>query len=88
LAAGIFSVVMDARYSREQVDKFCDALKLFKLGYSWGGPISLVVPYHMRHHRQLQSHHLKSDNVVRFCIGLESVEDLKQDIAQALLQMT
>ena len=88
LAAGIFSVVMDARYSREQVDKFCDALKLFKLGYSWGGPISLVVPYHMRHHRQLQSQHLKSDSVVRFCIGLESVEDLKQDIAQALLQMT
>jgi cystathionine beta-lyase/cystathionine gamma-synthase len=30
---------------------------------------------------------LKSDHVVRFCIGLESVEDLKQDIAQALLQM-
>jgi cystathionine beta-lyase len=87
LAAGIFSVVMDARYSREQVDHFCDVLKLFKLGYSWGGPISLVVPYHMRHHRQLQSQHLKSDSVVRFCIGLESVEDLKQDIAQALLQI-
>jgi len=87
LAAGIFSVVMDARYSREQVDHFCDALKLFKLGYSWGGPISLVVPYHMRHHRQLKALHLKSDSVVRFCIGLESVEDLKQDIAQALLQI-
>jgi cystathionine beta-lyase len=88
LAAGIFSVVMDARYSREQVDHFCDALKVFKLGYSWGGPISLVVPYHMRHQRQLKAPHLKSDHVVRFCIGLESVEDLKQDIAQALLQMT
>jgi cystathionine beta-lyase len=87
LAAGIFSVVIDTRYSREQVDNFCDALKLFKLGYSWGGPISLVVPYHMRHHRQLKAQHLKSDSVVRFCIGLESVEDLKQDIAQALLQM-
>jgi cystathionine beta-lyase len=87
LAAGIFSVVMDARYHRGQVDNFCDALKLFKLGYSWGGPISLVVPYHMRHHRQLPSPHLTSDSVVRFCIGLECVDDLKQDIAQALLTL-
>lgn len=88
LAAGIFSVVVDQRYTREQVDHFCDALKLFKLGYSWGGPISLVVPYQMRHQRALNTEHLKSDHLVRFCIGLESVEDLKQDIAQAMLQMT
>ena len=87
LAAGIFSVVMDARYTRAQVDRFCDALTFFKLGYSWGGPISLVVPYQMGHHRALNTQHLKSDSLVRFCIGLESVEDLKQDIAQALLQM-
>ena len=38
-------MVFDGRYSPAQVDAFCDALKLFKLGYSWGGPISLVVPY-------------------------------------------
>jgi cystathionine beta-lyase len=44
-AAGLFSVIIDACYGQEQVDAFCDALKLFKLGYSWGGPISLVVPY-------------------------------------------
>ena len=43
----LFSVMIDARYSQAQVDAFCDALRLFKLGYSWGGPISLVVPYHL-----------------------------------------
>jgi hypothetical protein len=47
LAAGLFSVVFDERYSTAQVDAFCDALKLFKLGYSWGGPVSLVVPYNI-----------------------------------------
>ena len=26
-------------------DAFVDALQLFKLGYSWAGPVSLVVPY-------------------------------------------
>jgi cystathionine beta-lyase/cystathionine gamma-synthase len=44
-AAGLFSVMFDARYSAAQVDAFVDALRLFKLGYSWAGPVSLVVPY-------------------------------------------
>ncbi|MCM2252543.1 MAG: PLP-dependent transferase, partial [Ramlibacter sp.] len=44
-AAGLFSLVFDPRFSVAKVDAFCDALKLFKLGYSWGGPVSLVVPY-------------------------------------------
>jgi hypothetical protein len=25
--------------------RFVDALRLFKIGYSWGGPVSLAVPY-------------------------------------------
>ena len=28
-----------------QVDAFVDALRLFRIGYSWAGPVSLVVPY-------------------------------------------
>lgn len=84
LAAGIFSVVLDARFSVTQVDAFCDALKLFKIGYSWGGPISLVVPYNLNASRTLKTTHLKPGQVVRFCIGLESVDDLIQDLAQAL----
>jgi cysteine-S-conjugate beta-lyase len=83
-AAGIFSVVVHARYSHAQVDAFCDALQLFKLGYSWGGPISLAMPYDMAHNRQCSAPHLKPGCVVRFCVGLEGVSDLQQDIAQAL----
>jgi cystathionine beta-lyase len=84
LAAGIFSVVVDARYGTQQVDAFCDALQLFKIGYSWGGPMSLVVPYHLSAARQLATPHLQTGRVVRFCIGLEDVQDLQQDLAQAL----
>ena len=40
MAAGLFSVLLDARYSCAQVDAFCDHLNLFKIGYSWGGPVS------------------------------------------------
>ena len=83
-AAGLFSVVIDARHRQDQVDAFCDALKLFKIGYSWGGPISLVVPYDLPSMRKSATSHLPVGTVVRFSIGLEAVEDLRADLAQAL----
>ncbi len=86
LAAGIFSVVMDARFPAHAVDAFCDSLKLFKIGYSWGGPMSLVMPYNMASSRQRSTEHIQRGRVVRFCIGLEDVNDLQNDILQALQQ--
>ncbi len=86
LAAGIFSVVMDARFPAHAADAFCDSLKLFKLGYSWGGPMSLVMPYSMVSSRKRSTEHLQRGRVVRFCIGLEDVNDLQNDILQALQQ--
>ncbi len=83
-SAGLFSVMIDPRYSSAQVDAFCDALKLFKLGYSWGGPVSLVVPYELATMRQRWPAHLARGTLVRFSMGLEAVADLQQDIAQAL----
>jgi cystathionine beta-lyase len=83
-AAGIFSVVVDARFSTAQVDTFCDALRIFKIGYSWGGPMSLVVPYQKQNIRTLPAPHLTSGTVVRFCIGFEDVADLQEDIKQAI----
>ncbi|SCK57781.1 cystathionine beta-lyase [Variovorax sp. HW608] len=85
LAAGLFSVVLDARYGTEQVDRFCDSLSLFKLGYSWGGPISLVVPYDiglMRDPSVAPWPH--KGTLVRFSVGLEDVDDLRADLEQAL----
>ena len=84
LAAGIFSVVFDARYTQAQVDAFCDALTLFRIAYSWGGPVSLVVPYNLSSIRHLPRPHLAPGRLVRLCIGLEDVRDLQQDIAHAL----
>ena len=86
-AAGLLSVVIDSRFDQDQVDAFCDALKLFRLGYSWGGPISLVVPYDVAAMRQAWPDRIAKGTVVRFAIGLEAVEDLQADIAQALLAL-
>jgi len=85
-AGGLVSVVFDgARYSPEQVDAFVDALKLFKIGYSWGGPMSLVVPYGLRGMRQFGELAGQTDGtLVRLAIGLEEVGDLLADLEQAL----
>ena len=84
LSAGIFSIIFDARYRAEQVDAFCDALRLFKIGYSWGGPISLVVPYQLEAMRSRPAPQLRPGHLVRFSVGLEAVADLQCDLQQAL----
>ena len=84
-AAGLFSIMLDPKYSKEQIDAFCDALKFFKLGFSWGGPVSLVVPYDVKSIRGgTRPDALKSGHLVRFSIGLEAVEDLQADLVQAM----
>jgi cystathionine beta-lyase len=85
-AAGLFSVVFDERYSQAQVDRFCDALRLFKLGYSWGGPVSLVVPYDMSLIRVPQAW-IHKGVLVRFSVGFEDAQDLRDDLEQALREM-
>ncbi|HEX5697415.1 MAG TPA: PLP-dependent transferase [Rhodoferax sp.] len=85
-AAGLFSVIFKPVYSQARVDAFCDALQLFKIGYSWGGPMSLVMPYQLESMRTGWPAHLQRGTLVRFSVGLESVADLRHDLQQALLQ--
>jgi cysteine-S-conjugate beta-lyase len=88
-AAGLFSVVFKAHYTQAQVDAFCDALQLFKLGYSWGGHLSLVVPYDTQAMRAKATKPWPREDwqrgcLVRFSIGLEAVADLQADLERAL----
>ena len=80
-AAGLFSVIFDERFSRAQVDAFVDSLKLFRIGYSWAGPVSLVVPYDLA---TMRAKPHWAGTLVRFSLGLEEVEDLIEDCRQAL----
>jgi cysteine-S-conjugate beta-lyase len=80
-AAGLFSVVFEARYTTAQVDAFVDALRRFRIGYSWAGPVSLVVPYDLK---AMRARPAWPGLLVRFSIGLEGVDDLIADCEQAL----
>ena len=81
-AAGLFSVLLDERYTQAQVHAFVDVLRLFRIGYSWAGPVSLVVPYEVATLRDA-GHGLRG-HLVRFSMGLEDVADLQADLEQAL----
>ncbi len=80
--AGLVTVEVDARYSAAQTDAFVDALRVFRIGYSWAGPVSLAVPYDPQAIRGAGSRY--RGTLVRFCIGLEDVDDLIADVRQAL----
>lgn len=78
-AGGLFSVVFDARFDEAQVDRMVDALTLFGIGYSWGGPNSLVMPYRISSLRD----RWEGGVLVRFNVGLEDPADLIADLARA-----
>lgn len=84
LAAGLFSIIFQPHYPQAAIDAFCDYLRLFRLGYSWGGPVSLVMLYEPNQLRAEWPDYLVKGSVVRFSIGLEDVADLQADLAQAL----
>ena len=80
-AAGLFSVEFTSRYACELVDACVDALKLFHIGCAWAGPVSLVVPHHVR---GMRSRSTPCKGVlVRFSNGFEAVADLQGDLQRA-----
>ncbi|HYD95501.1 MAG TPA: cystathionine beta-lyase [Noviherbaspirillum sp.] len=83
-AGGLFSVVFDERFSETQTDRFVDSLKLFKIGFSWGGAHSLVVPYRVQ---TMRKNWAAKGQLIRFNIGLEDPDDLIGDIGQAFAAM-
>ncbi|XQU67732.1 cystathionine beta-lyase [Cupriavidus sp. H18C1] len=87
-ASGLFAVVLRARYPRAQVDAFVEALRLFSIGWSWGGAHSLAVPYHVQTMRPAGSWPpagwQDAGELVRLYIGLEDTRDLIADLKAAM----
>jgi cysteine-S-conjugate beta-lyase len=77
-ASGLFSVVLKAA-PQKAVDALLDAVKLFGLGYSWGGFESLIIPFDCAPYRTATKW-APVGPALRLRIGLENVEDLKADL--------
>jgi cystathionine beta-lyase len=78
-STSVFSVVFVEHISREAIVGFISSLKLFRLGFSWGGVTSLV----MRYDDLGRVAAVPTERLVRFNVGLESVEDLIADLRAA-----
>lgn len=83
--SGLFSFIF-----REGIDirAFADHLKLFKLGVSWGGHESLIVPGEVVLQQKAQPNSAHTFGIharsVRLHVGLEGTEALWRDIEEAI----
>jgi cystathionine beta-lyase len=77
-ASGLFSIVLKPA-PQKAVDALLDTVKLFGMGYSWGGFESLVIPFDCASYRTA-SEWAPGGPTLRLHIGLENVEDLKADL--------
>jgi cystathionine beta-lyase len=81
-ASGLFSVVLKPA-PPQAVDALLNAVKLFGMGYSWGGFESLVIPFDCASYRTATTW-APGGPALRLHIGLENVEDLKADLERGL----
>src|ERR1700710_2478944 len=79
-ASGLFSIVLKPK-PQQAVDALLDTVKLFGMGYSWGGFESLVIPFDCGPYRTATTW-APGGPALRLHIGLENVDDLKADLAR------
>jgi cysteine-S-conjugate beta-lyase len=85
-ASGLFSIVLKPA-PQKAVDAMLDTLKLFGMGYSWGGFESLIIPFDCDSYRTATKW-APGGPTLRLHIGLESVEDLKADLDRGFAAFT
>ena len=83
--AGLLSIEVD---DSVDIPRFSDALNLFRLGVSWGGFESLVLPARVGLAQEGEQNSMQrfgvSPNLIRLSLGLEDAEELWSDFASAL----
>ncbi|MET0667101.1 MAG: cystathionine beta-lyase [Methyloceanibacter sp.] len=84
-ATGLFSIVLKPA-SHEALARMLDGLKLFGMGYSWGGFESLILPFDPSVYRTARKWKAEGP-ALRIHIGLEDVEDLKADLDAGLARL-
>jgi len=79
-ACGLFGLVLEPA-SDSAVEAFLDRLKLFGLGFSWGGYESLAIPCDPQLRRTPAAQDLGGP-LIRLHVGLEDPQDLINDLEQ------
>lgn len=85
-ASGLFAVILKP-VGKPALAAMLDGLKLFGMGFSWGGYESLVIPFDPTTYRSATRWEAEGP-ALRFHIGLEDVDDLKADLEAGLQRLT
>ncbi|MCZ6885968.1 MAG: PLP-dependent transferase, partial [Alphaproteobacteria bacterium] len=86
-ATGLFSVILDKHYPKPALAHMLDHMELFKMGYSWGGFESLILPADPSSFRTASPWQAEG-NLIRLHAGLEDVNDLIADLEAGLKRLT
>ncbi len=84
-ASGLFSVVLQP-VAKGRIDAMLDSLRLFGMGWSWGGFESLIIPIYPE---RIQTATVWNPGgpCLRLAIGLEDPQDLIADLEQGFAQL-
>lgn len=85
-STGLFSVVLNDRFRQDNVDDMLDNMSVFSMGFSWGGFESLITPFNCADYRTAIAW-APEGLTLRLQIGLEDIEDLKEDLKAGLQRL-
>jgi cystathionine beta-lyase len=86
LASGLFGVVLQP-VAKQRVDAMLDGMRIFGMGWSWGGFESLVIPTWPERVRTVTPWS-PGGPCLRFAIGLEDPADLIDDLTAGFARLT
>ena len=84
-SSGLFGFTFKNDYNEQQIGIFIDSLRLFHLGFSWGGYKSLVTAGKINRSTPCRYH---DKTIIRLNIGLEDCDELQIDLEAGLLKLT
>jgi len=85
-ATGLFGVVLEPGPTRDDFAAMLDGMRLFKMGWSWGGFESLIIPADPNRLRSVTRFDAGGP-CVRLHIGLEAPDDLIADLDEGFARM-
>lgn len=86
-SVGLFTIILDKKYSYESVCNMVDNMQIFGIGASWGGYESLIMHFSPKSIRTATKWQ-HEETCLRLYIGLEDYEDIIEDLQSAFLRLS
>ena len=84
-ACGLFGMVLKP-VAKDRIDAMLDGMRLFRMGFSWGGFESLILPTYPERTRTATRWETQGP-CLRLHVGLEDPDDLLEDLTAGLARL-